>query len=219
MSDGSHAGESRTDTDASSADKRRAVVADDLSRFQIDLLAALATEGPSVGLTLKSTLSQRYAAEVNNGRLYRNLDRLADRGLIVKRRGQPDGRSNSYALTERGRKTLRARREWLAGGVDTGEGAATDGGIVDTWETQVDEPAPLEAVRELEQKPGVRAADSRSDCRGRYVEVTLAERVDALPARVARPLYRRGFAVADVSPVAGRSHLRVIARPDGGGAT
>lgn len=48
--------------------------------------------------------------EIRRGRLYPNLDTLADKGLVEKR--SANKRTNSYILTERGRRELQAHREW-----------------------------------------------------------------------------------------------------------
>jgi DNA-binding PadR family transcriptional regulator len=93
-----------------------------LTTFQWDILAALAREGPSSGQSAKDVLDGRYGREVNHGRLYPNLDDLIDQGLLVKH--QRDGRTNEYALTDRGARELTARLNWLADGVQ----AAADGG-------------------------------------------------------------------------------------------
>jgi hypothetical protein len=88
---------------------------------------------------------------------------------------------------------------------------ATDGGV-ESWGTVTDGPRPGELARELQQKAAVRAAHADLDCRGPAVEIVLAERFDAVPARVARPIYRRGLGITDVSTIAG-THLQVTAEP------
>ena len=50
------------------------------------------------------------SSEINHGRLYPNLNELAEMGLVEK--GSADDRTNSYGLTERGHREIEARREW-----------------------------------------------------------------------------------------------------------
>ncbi len=85
---------------------------DDLSAFQRDTLYAVASLGEPYGLAIRDELSEYYEAEVNHGRLYPNLDKLAERGYLNKRRH--DERKNTYSLTEAGRELLVARHEWEA---------------------------------------------------------------------------------------------------------
>ncbi|QIO25499.1 PadR family transcriptional regulator [Haloarcula sp. JP-L23] len=93
----------------------------DLTGFQRDLLVAIATEGPTHGLGLKSHLEDAFGVqEIHHGRLYPNLDTLVEKGLVEKTAA--DRRTNEYALTARGRRELAAHREWVAG--DGGEAEA-----------------------------------------------------------------------------------------------
>lgn len=57
-----------------------------------------------------SRWSDTYEKEIHYGRLYPNLDTLVNKGLIEK--GQVDLRTNVYALTDRGKRELEARRGW-----------------------------------------------------------------------------------------------------------
>lgn len=82
----------------------------DLTGFQRDLLYAIAGKDNPHGLALKDELEGYYGKEINHGRLYPNLDTLVDKGLIEK--GYIDDRTNSYSLTQRGRREIEARREW-----------------------------------------------------------------------------------------------------------
>jgi ribosomal protein L37AE/L43A len=94
---------------------------------------------------------------------------------------------------------------------------ATDGGV-GSFAPVTDGARPAELARELQQKAGVRAAHAVEDCRGPAVEIVLAAHYDALPARLARPIYRRGLAVAETTPIADRTHLQVTVRPGEGSA-
>ncbi|MFB6298730.1 MAG: PadR family transcriptional regulator [Halobacteriales archaeon] len=82
----------------------------DLTAFQRDLLYAIAGENSPHGLAIKETLEAYYDEEIHHGRLYPNLDQLVVKGLVTKE--QQDGRTNRYALTDRGRREINARREW-----------------------------------------------------------------------------------------------------------
>ena len=86
---------------------------DDLTAFQRDVLyviGGLDDEEPPYRLAIKEELDRHYSGEINHGRLYPNLNDLAEMGLIEK--GSVDGRTNSYGLTERGHREIEARREW-----------------------------------------------------------------------------------------------------------
>lgn len=81
----------------------------DLSAFQRDVLMVLkrleSRDEDSYGLGIKRHLEARYDESVNHGRLYPNLDKLIDWGLVEC--GQIDDRTNRYTLTERGKTRLR----------------------------------------------------------------------------------------------------------------
>lgn len=85
---------------------------DDLTAFQRDVLYTVASLGEPYGLAIRDELSEYYGTEVNHGRLYPNLDELADRGYLVKTRH--DERKNTYSLTDRGRALIVERHEWEA---------------------------------------------------------------------------------------------------------
>ena len=83
---------------------------EDLTAFQRDALYAIAGLDKPYGLAIKDELEEYYEKEVQHGRLYSNLDTLVDKGFVKK--GQYDDRTNSYSLTQRGRREIDARREW-----------------------------------------------------------------------------------------------------------
>ena len=83
---------------------------DDLTGFQRDLLIVIAGLDEPHGLAIKDKLETYYDSEIHHGRLYPNLDTLVNKGLVEK--GQRDRRTNTYALTRRGRREIDARREW-----------------------------------------------------------------------------------------------------------
>jgi DNA-binding PadR family transcriptional regulator len=82
----------------------------DLTGFQRDCLYIISGLNEPIGLDIKDELEDYYEKEIHHGRLYPNLDTLGDKGLIEK--GQLDRRTNVYALTDRGRRELEARRDW-----------------------------------------------------------------------------------------------------------
>ncbi|ELZ38996.1 helix-turn-helix transcriptional regulator [Halorubrum tebenquichense] len=96
----------------------------DLSAFQIDLLTVCARLEQSKtnvkGLAIKEGLQDIYGEEINHGRLYPNLDELADEGLIGKDEKKIDDRTNSYRVTSRGFELLAQRRDHLTAAVDGG---------------------------------------------------------------------------------------------------
>ncbi|WP_336365106.1 PadR family transcriptional regulator [Halalkalicoccus salilacus] len=81
-----------------------------LTGFQRDLLYVIAGLDDPHGLALKDDLEDYYDKEIHHGRLYPNLDTVVNKGLVEK--GQLDRRTNVYALTDRGRRELEARRDW-----------------------------------------------------------------------------------------------------------
>lgn len=85
----------------------------------------------------------------------------------------------------------------------------------ESWEPHAT-PTPVELARELYQKRGVESATPDHGSDGGRVEIVLSERIDTVPRWIARPIYRRGLAVADVSPIAGHSRLQVtVEAPEG----
>ncbi len=82
----------------------------DLTGFQRDLLFVLSGMGTPSGSELMSEVEQSQDRPVLHGRLYSNLDELVEAGYIEK--GELDGRTNYYALTDEGYEKLRARHEW-----------------------------------------------------------------------------------------------------------
>lgn len=95
----------RTDTPDVEADRMH-----ELTSFQRDLLFVIAgCDNPS-GLTLKAELEETTQKSILPGQLYPNLDELADADLLQK--GEQDGRTNKYTLTEEGQKVLNEIYRW-----------------------------------------------------------------------------------------------------------
>jgi DNA-binding PadR family transcriptional regulator len=84
----------------------------DLTGFQRDVLYVIAGLSEPHGVAVKDELENYYETDIYYGQLYPNLDTLADKGLIDK--GQKDGRTNMYTVTDRGCRELKARRDWEA---------------------------------------------------------------------------------------------------------
>lgn len=85
---------------------------DDLSGFQRDLLYAISGLDAPTGIAILDELNKHYEQEIPHGRLYPNLDTLVDKGFVEK--GSLNDRTNTYTLTQRGRREIKARREWEA---------------------------------------------------------------------------------------------------------
>ncbi|KTG07625.1 PadR family transcriptional regulator [Haloprofundus marisrubri] len=82
----------------------------DLSGFQRDLLWVIAGQDQPSGQQVKSELEGYVDGEINHGRLYPNLDTLVNKSYVEK--GPIDRRTNYYAITDKGRESLRNRRDW-----------------------------------------------------------------------------------------------------------
>jgi PadR family transcriptional regulator PadR len=84
----------------------------DLTGFQRDILYIIAGDEQPHGLAIKDDLNDYYDQDIQQGRLYPNLDTLVENGLVAK--GTIDQRTNSYELTRRGHRKIEARDEWEA---------------------------------------------------------------------------------------------------------
>jgi len=93
----------------------------DLTGFQRDLLYVIAGLDEPHGLAIKEELEDYCEKEIHHGRLYPNLDTLVEKGLVEK--GEKDRRTNVYTLTRRGRREIKARREWEHQYIDIAESA------------------------------------------------------------------------------------------------
>ena len=95
-----------------------ATPAADLSLFQRVILLILAEE-PRYGLAIKEALTNYYGEDINHGRMYTNLDQLAEMGYVLK--GQLDKRTNLYSLTEEGHEVLQSDLAWRLDSIGTTE--------------------------------------------------------------------------------------------------
>lgn len=82
----------------------------ELTAFQRDILYVIVGMGEPRGVAVKEELDKYYEDEIVYSRLYQNLNRLADMGLIAK--GRIDDRTNKYVITERGTSALNDYQEW-----------------------------------------------------------------------------------------------------------
>lgn len=82
----------------------------ELTGFQRDLLFVLCGMDTPSGSEIMREVEQSQDRSVLHGRLYSNLDELVEAGYVEK--GELDGRTNYYSLTEEGYERLRARHEW-----------------------------------------------------------------------------------------------------------
>lgn len=96
----------------------QATPAADLSLFQRVILLVLA-EDARYGLAIKEALGDYYGEEINHGRIYMNLDTLAEMGYVTK--GKLDKRTNLYSITDEGVEILYSDLAWRLDSI-----AATD---------------------------------------------------------------------------------------------
>lgn len=131
MSSKPGAGESaRTDGDAPTDKKTDVRIVDGGSKrliylpdYRRDVLLALAHSGAANGHRIMDVLRALRGDDITDGGFYPNLNALVDYGLVEKRKNEHDQRSHEYALSERGRETIREHMECVAGALE-----AIDGG-------------------------------------------------------------------------------------------
>ena len=83
-----------------------------LTSFQRDLLVVASGLSRPSGQTIKDEIEEIYDGNVTHGRLYPNLDTLANKGFVEK--GSINRRTNYYEVSEQGKEALQAYREWEA---------------------------------------------------------------------------------------------------------
>lgn len=88
----------------------------DLTSFQRDLLFVVAGRGAPSGQEVKEELEESTGETVLPGQLYPNLDELEEASLVSK--GDRDGRTNNYTLTDRGHEVLAELVRWQCSRVD-----------------------------------------------------------------------------------------------------
>ena len=82
----------------------------ELTGFQRDLLFVVGGLAAASGKEIKIELEESQNRKLLAGRVYSNLDTLVEKGLVEK--GEIDGRTNQYTITDKGRKTIHERYEW-----------------------------------------------------------------------------------------------------------
>lgn len=87
--------------------------------IQRDLLYVIAGYEEATDLTLKRTLEDYYRTEIRRDRLCSNLDTLHEKGFVER---IDHDEPSYYALTDRGRREIEARREWESKYFDPEEG-------------------------------------------------------------------------------------------------
>lgn len=88
----------------------------ELSAFQRDMLYVIASLDEPYGLGIKTELEEYYEEEVNTGRVYQNLNKMAESGYVEK--DTIDKRTNSYTLTSKAGDSIDTREMWQAEQVD-----------------------------------------------------------------------------------------------------
>lgn len=84
----------------------------DVNGFQRDALVVIAScDEPPRGVTIRDELEEYYGHSVNVGRLYPNLNRLEDDGLLDK--VPVDNQAKEYTLTEEGERVVSILSEWV----------------------------------------------------------------------------------------------------------
>lgn len=110
----------------------------ELTSFQRDLLYVAAGHDRPSGQEIKDDVEGEYN-EITHGRLYPNLDTLAEKGYVEK--GRINRRTNYYAITDRGMDAIKERRAWEDQHVDLDELIqrieASDGGHRSTQPSNV----------------------------------------------------------------------------------
>lgn len=82
----------------------------ELTGFQRDLLFVVGGMEAASGNEIKQKLEETQGRQLLAGRVYTNLDALVEEGFVEK--GQIDGRTNEYRITEDGEAEIRERYDW-----------------------------------------------------------------------------------------------------------
>lgn len=81
-----------------------------LTGFQRDLLYCAASLDDPYGLEIGREVERYSSLDLNNGRLYQNLNTLAEKGLINKK--QKDDRTILYMISSEAEKIIEKRQKW-----------------------------------------------------------------------------------------------------------
>lgn len=82
----------------------------ELTSFQRDLLFVAGGLTSASGKEIKNELEESQGRKLLAGRVYTNLDTLVDEELVEK--GEIDGRTNRYVITENGEDAIEQLYEW-----------------------------------------------------------------------------------------------------------
>ena len=82
----------------------------ELTGFQRDLLFVVGGLAAASGKEIKIELEESQNRKLLAGRVYSNLDTLVEEELVEK--GEIDGRTNQYTITDKGREKIHDRYEW-----------------------------------------------------------------------------------------------------------
>lgn len=88
-----------------------------LTAFQRDLLYIICDLDNPYGLGIKSRVEEYYEEEVNTGRVYQNLNKLAEDDLLEK--SEVNKRTKSYNLTDEAIEAMQRRHRWQGRQIDT----------------------------------------------------------------------------------------------------
>jgi PadR family transcriptional regulator PadR len=83
---------------------------DELMGIQRDMLYIIAGSDNQCGIDIKEELERYYGEDVRGGRLYSNLDKLVNHGLVEK--NSRDYHTNEYTLTRDGWHTIAVIQKW-----------------------------------------------------------------------------------------------------------
>lgn len=90
---------------------------DEVTRYQYDILLALVKCGNATGQDLRRAIQDQTDDDSTDGRLYKHLDRLEERGLVIKDEGNY---ANSYRLTVNGYEHVEDRLAWYLNATQEG---------------------------------------------------------------------------------------------------
>jgi DNA-binding PadR family transcriptional regulator len=82
----------------------------ELRGIQRDLLFIISGLAEPNGQEIRAEMERSLTGDVQQGRIYSNLDDLVEEGFVEK--GHQNGRTNCYTLTERGLAVIESRHEW-----------------------------------------------------------------------------------------------------------
>jgi DNA-binding PadR family transcriptional regulator len=82
----------------------------ELTGFQRDLLFVVGGLSAASGKEIKKKLEETQDRKLLAGRIYSNLDTLVENGFVEK--GEIDGRTNEYEITDKGVDEIQSRYQW-----------------------------------------------------------------------------------------------------------